>query len=965
MWDSRWVEDEKSTAIPYAGKPFSSKQRIYWRVRIKDDQGTALPWSEPTWFDSGLLEDGDWQGAEWIACTRKIQTEYGPSDTMGPWIAAREDDEPAKKISYKIKFSLPDKYVVYAGAWWNHMSKGEIELMVNGRKGLNGTEGPPTIYYKDYSFYMQRENEVSINLTGVDLSTPVSFGMKIVFADGSKQIIQTSADWVVHLGEIKQPVKVVCGYGKPPLGKAKISPRAPLEVAWYKKDFDVPKEVSAARLYVCGLGYNEPYLNGEKVGDHVLDPGQTDYENVALYSVFDVRDQIKQGTNSLSILLGDGWYNNDRWFSHSRYLYGKPGLRAYLDIRYEDGTHDKLVTGGDWRWKGSGVTMSNLFLGDYIDYRKWHSEWEKPGTQTGWKQVRKVKALSPKLIAQDFPPIRVVREIDPVKTWQIGEKTWVVDVGQNISGWLALDFNEPEGTTMRIRATEMLLEDGKHLDNVPGSFWSCHSSPQHHQIIADGKSHSWRPYFSYHGFRFAEIHGLSKAPTPGQIKCLVVHSDTPVTATFKSSDPLLDRIFKMGIQTHLNNMHSVLEDCPHREKCQWGGDLHTSWATGFHTLDSASFYRQQVRLFYTPPFDPKGIPGRIGVGKRHTNKTLDFTWSVSPLFLAWHNYQVNGDFQSAGDHYDVMRKFLQYFEKNSPDLLPQIHRYGDHAAPEGIPRSPAESQLIAAFNFYAAADRFADFAELLGKADDGQWSHDLAERIRKSIIQKYYDPQKKTFGNGVHDSLALAFGVVDPSEREDVATSLAKIYQENGKKFDGGFMSYNIYPQLTENGYVDLALDMLRNPNYPGIAQSIRDYDATTIFEKFRNDSRGKQLRHSLDHHAMNHPTAWMLNYLAGIRCHPDEPGFRRILLQPYIPTNLEWMEADVKTAYGVIRSAWKQEGEHVNWSFTIPPNSVAEVSLPEAIENLDLDGEKVASNNNIELSAGHYIMSWTNKRSK
>lgn len=962
LWDSGWVEHSKSTAIAYEGKAFAAKQRVFWRVRIKDERGEVSPWSETTRFDGGLLKDSDWQGAEWISCTRELQTEYGPADTMGAWIAAGEGKKPEKEIRYTYSFSLPDKKVVYAGAWWNHVTKGETELMVNRRKGLNGTEGPPSIYYKDYSFYMERENEVSINLTGANASTPVSFGMKIVFADGTEQIVGTSADWMTQIGKKQQAVKVVSEYGKKPLGEAKISPRAPLEVAWYKKDFKVAKEVVQARLYVCGLGYNEPYLNGEKVGDHVLDPGQTDYENVALYSVFDVRDQIRQGENALSILLGDGWYNNDRWFSHSRYLYGKPGLRAYLDIRYSDGTSASVVTGEDWHWKGSGITMSNLFLGDYIDFREWHSEWENSGTPDGWVPARKVEPLSPKLVAQDFPPIRVVREITPVKTWQTGEKTWIVDLGENISGWIGLDFNEPAGTVIRMRMVEMLQEDGVHLDNVPGSFWSCHSSPQHHRIIADGKAHSWRPYFSYHGFRFAEISGLSKAPEPGQIKGMVVHTDSPITAKFESSEPLLDRIFKMGIRTHLNNMHSILEDCPHREKCMWGGDAHSSWATGLQTLDSASFYRELVRVFYTPPFDKRGIPGRIGVGRRHTKQTLDFTWSVSPLYLAWKNYRMNGDLQTAADYYEVMHQFLKFTEKDSTNMMPNIFRYGDHAAPEGIPRAPQDPQLIAGLNFFVAAVRFGEFAEALGKSEDARWSRNLAERIRKSLMKNYYDPKKKTFGNGTHDSLALTFGVLPPTEVEGVADSLAKIYQDNGAKFDGGFMSYYIYPQLTEHGHVDLALRMLLNPDYPGIAQSIRDHDATTIFEKFRDDSRDAQLRHSLAHHAMNHPSAWMLNYLAGIQCHPAEPGFRCLLLAPYIPKDLQRIAAEMETPYGLVKSAWKQSDQRVTWSFTIPPNSVAEVSLPKGVKTLWLDGEeKTETPKSLELGAGSYQIEWEN----
>lgn len=968
LWDSGWVASGKSHAIAYQGKKALAKQRVYWRVRTKNEDGQALSWSDPSWFDAGLLSDRDWQKAEWISCTRKQQDEYGPADVMGDWIVASNEDEKQKTLTYSLDFELPKKHVVYAGAWWNHVDEGSTELKINGTRGLSGPEGPPTVHYKDFSFQMKTENEVSITLTDALTSTPVSFGVQIVFADGTEKIIQTNAQWRVETektqsGETQSTAKVVCRYGQSPLGQAKVSPRQPLPATWYKKDFGIDKKIESAKLYLCGLGYHEPYLNGAKVGDHVLDPGQTDYGQFAHYQTFDVTGELKQGDNTLSILLGDGWYNNNRMFSHDRFRYGNPGLRALVDVTYVDGSRDSVVSDDGWHWKPSGLTESSVFRGDYMDYRKWDDQWMHLGTPDGWKPARQIKPLSPKLIAQDFPPIRVVKEMEPIQTRQIGKKTWLVDLGENISGWIGLEFDESAGTEIRIRCSEMLDADEALLDNVPRSFWNCHAAPQHHRIIADGKPHRWRPYFSYHGFRFAEISGLSKPPTAGQIKGLVVHTDTPVIATFESSDPLLDRIFKMGIRTHLNNMHSILEDCPHREKCLWGGDAHSSWATGLYALDAGSFYRQQTRLFYTPPIDPLGIPGRIGVGKRSTNKTLDFTWSVSPLFTAWRHYQLSGDLQSARDHYQDMLDFLRYFESESEDLLPTIHRYGDHAPPEGIPRTPADPKLIASLNFYAAADRFADFANDLGKKDDARWSRDLAKRIAKSINEQYFDVKNNTYGNGTHDSLALAFGMVDPALRTKVAASLAKVYQDNGKKFDGGFMSYNIYPELTKYGYVDLALDMLRNANYPGIAQSIRDYDATTIFERFREDSRTRQMNSSLDHHAMNHPTAWMLNDIAGIRSRPDKTGMQHLLLAPHFPSGLDRAKGTLETTYGTVVSDWEKEDGSVVWNIEVPPNSFAKLSLPENISDLTIDGEvpkRVSST--FEFLSGTYRLQWTNQ---
>jgi alpha-L-rhamnosidase len=961
-WDSGWVEGPQSIAIPYAGRPAAPREPLFWRVRIRDEDDHSTAWSAPAIFWGGLREERDWLGAAWISCTRELQPEMAPPEVMGAWIAPAAVPGARDTVTLHHSFDLLPKPVVHAGAWWSHTASGSVELMINGRKGLSGAEGPATIHYKDFGFELnEKGNELSLTLTAVAPGTPVSFGMRVVYADGTEQLIQSGGKWRAQVGSAAPfPVAIVGAYGHAPWGEARISPRAPVPVAWYKKDFPVTGSVASARLYICGLGYNEPYLNGQKVGDHVLSPGQADYEEFAHYEVFDAKEHLREGSNSLAVLLGDGWYNNDRMFSHARFAYGKPGLRALLEIRYADGTRTVVTTDETWHWKPSGITAASVFMGDHTDYRQWHDEWREPGTPVGWLPVTEVPPLSPRLIAQDFPPIRVIAEIDPVRTWQTGEKTWIVDLGRNLSGWIALSFDEPAGTTIRIRASEMLAPDGRSMGNVPYSFFNCHAAPQNHSIIADGRPRQWRPHFSYHGFRFAEISGLSRPPAPWQIKGLVVHTEAPVTATFRSSDPLLDRIFKMGIDTHHANMHSILEDCPTREKCLWGGDAHASWATGFQALETAAFYRQQVRLFYTPPLDPLGIPGRIGVGKRSTNKTLDFTWSVSPLFLAWRNYQVNGDLQTAADHYGMMRQFLRFFEQNAPGLIPHIHRYGDHAAPVGIPRDPADSQLIAALNFYAAADRFTDFAQALGRDDDVRWSRDLATRIRQAVVAKYYDAGRHTFGNGTHDSLALAFGLVEPAERAAVAASLAGVYKKNGQQFDGGFMSYFIYPQLAEHGHVDLALAMLRNADYPGIAQSIRDFDATTIFEQFYRDDPAAQRRQSLNHHAMNHPTAWMLNWLAGIRLDPVEPGGRRLVLAPAIPRDLQSVDATMRTAYGLVRSAWHQQEHRVRWQFTIPPNSVASVRLPARVQSVRLDAtNRTWPAAGFELSAGTYLLEW------
>ncbi len=317
------------------------------------------------------------------------------------------------------------------------------------------------------------------------------------------------------------------------------------------------------------------------------------------------------------------------------------------------------------------------------------------------------------------------------------------------------------------------------------------------------------------------------------------------------------------------------------------------------------------------------MPGNVGVGKRISTHFSDFSWAVSPLFLAWRLYQVNGELETARAHYPRMRSFLRYFETHAPGLIPEEAAHGDHAAPEDIERAPQDKQLIAAMNFFAAAQRFAELAEALDEPEDAAWATELAGRIRNAIRERSFDAEEQTYGNGTHDSLALAFGLPLPEERAAVAESLASVYRNNGKQFDGGFMSYHIYPQLTEHGDVDLALDMLRNPNYPGLAWSIANFDATTIWETFSLDPQLQEDR-SLDHHAMNHPSAWLVTHLAGIQA-----DHRQIVLAPHIPHDLDWVQASVKTLHGTVESSWRKKDGAVEWQVVIPANCTADIRPP------------------------------------
>ena len=409
-------------------------------------------------------------------------------------------------------------------------------------------------------------------------------------------------------------------------------------------------------------------------------------------------------------------------------------------------------------------------------------------------------------------------------------------------------------------------------------------------------------------------------------------------------------------------MVNSLVDCPHREKCLWGGDLHASWAFGFYAIDSANFYRHQVRLSYTGQKAPGDVPGNIMVGKRISGNTSSFNWSVSPLFIAWWLYQHWGDTETFRTYYNSIRHFLDYFNEHAIGGIPHLTKLADHAPPVGIEREAPNNELISALNFFAAASRFELMAKALEKNEDVEWARGIAQKSLRAVLQ-FYQADLHSFGNGTHDSLALAFRVLtDPDEERLLAASLVNHYRQNGHKFDGGFLSYWIYPMLSRFGYADDALKMMRNPDYPGPAWSIVHYDATTFWESFMPDE-SMQFNRSLNHHAIDHPAAWLLTDLAGIRLDDSTPGDRKLILSPAVPVNekLDWVEASLHTQQGMVKSSWTKNGNKVSWEFSIPPNSEASLFSPAgaSIKFPHHDVKQRRENGRLILGPGTYRMNW------
>ena len=960
VWDTGRVESKAAWQVPYAGPALKKGERIWWRVKVWDEKGAEGEWSAPAWFEAGLLDDTTWKTAPWISCDRDFSApEPVPAKLMGSWITAPNS---TPFVSFFKDVTLPDKPVVSAMAYWGQSKPSAAGVVVDYEKSkknkaldtlMRGSKGG----FADLAFLLKpgASNRIELRFKNPAKSVTATIGMKIVFADGEEMLVQSGDGWqVLPAGKGGAPVavKVVAPYGDPKFGEAKAFKQTSLPPAWFRGTLQAHEGIRRARLYLCALGQGLAYVNGEPVSDELLAPPQSDYEAFAYYTTHDITSLLKPGPNALAVLLDGGWYHQVGGFK-TVLSYGRPGLKALAVIEYADGRQETFTSGPDWQWKEGAIRAANIYLGEQADFRRDHDEWKQVGDGQGWKAAQVIPPCTPKTVAMDVLPVRRGAPIQPVKRWQIGPRTWLFDMGEVMFGWVRFTIHEPAGTSLRLRYSEY-AKDGK-MENVPLSQWWCHGKMQGDEAVADGKTRVFEPTFTTKSFRYVEVSGVS-AP-PEDFVGVPVQSTAQLLATFESSDPMVNRLFQNGMRTWRNYVAFMTADVP-RERCLWGAESIYSEVPGSYCYDYPTNHRLMLDLWCTGAMTPQGIPGNIGVGKRMTTSTSSYAWSVTPVFIAFDLLVHYGDIEAARPHYELLRRTIRYAEEKGErgGTIPVPHNIGDHAPPKDVARNPASLELVNALIFFEAENRFAHIADALGKPDDAMHARAHAEKVRATIMS-FYDKTKHTFGNGTHDSLALAYGVIEnAAEQQKLAASLVGWYRANGHQFDGGFMSHEIYPQLSRFGYVDDAVKILTNTEPPGPARTVKVYDATTFWEAYYLD-HDFQMNRGLDFIAYSHSIGWMLTDLAGIRYESPalKPGI--LTLAPVFPSSLDHAAATVEIPSGIVRSTWKKESDTIHWNVTVPWNTTATVKLPQfQIGMITLNG-KLVEKNEFTLPTGEWVV--------
>lgn len=670
-----------------------------------------------------------------------------------------------------------------------------------------------------------------------------------------------------------------------------------------------------ARLYVTARGLYEAHLNGTRAGDHELAPGWTDYRDRIDYQTHDVTDLITPGTNVLDVTIADGWWSGYAGFDPRRAgaHYGTfPQLLAELHLDHADGTHEVIATDGTWQARRSRVRYADLLMGECHDLSRAPGDWG-PATVVGTDHAR--------LTAQVAPPVRATEELRARTVTRQGDRH-LVDFGQNIAGRVRLTArNLTPGDRVVIRHGEALDDDGTlHTANL-------RTAKATDVLVAGAGTETlatFEPRFTYHGFRYAEVTGLTEL-SEEDITAVVLHSDTPRTGEFTCDDPGLVRLYENIRWGQRGNFVSVPTDCPQRdERLGWLADAQVFLPTAALNADVAAFFAGWLREVRGAQSDDGGFtnvaPRLAGVADEGAPG-----WADAGVLIPWHLYEVYGDERFLADNLDAMRAWVGFVHRHNPDLVWR-DKVGPHFA-DWLAPVPTPREVVATAYFARSAELTARAAQVLGQPAD----FELAEHIRKTFVEQFWVDGRIAGDTQTAYLLALAFDLL-PDDL--VPRAVARLAELARTGIATGFLGVSlIAPVLDHHGHPGLAHALLRNEDPPSWRYPLR-HGATTVWERWDGytGERGFQVAamNSFNHYALGSVGEWLYRGVAGLGQAPGSVGYRDLLIRPR-PGRLRSASARYESVRGTVRTAWSIVDDVLRLAVTVPPGATATVHVPTA----------------------------------
>ncbi|HMI62802.1 MAG TPA: family 78 glycoside hydrolase catalytic domain [Puia sp.] len=696
-----------------------------------------------------------------------------------------------------------------------------------------------------------------------------------------------------------------------------------LSARYFRKNFDV-RGIRQARLYVAGPGHYEVAINGKAIGDQVLAQAPTDYTKSVSYNTYDVTKECSDGKNVLDVVLGNGRFFTMRPKYKPKKIkeFGFPKLLLQLEITDDKGRRT-IVSDTSWRFTADGpIRSNNEYDGEEYDARKELGGWMKP---------QMVAAPGGRLVAQMNPPIKVMTTIKPVGIKEGKPGVWILDMGQNMAGWVQMSVRGSRGEQVTLRYAETLQKNGElYTANLRDA-----KVTDIYTLKGEGQE-VWHPVFVFHGFRYVEVSGYPGRPGFGDFEGQVVYDDLANVGEFHSSDTILNQLFRNAWWGINSNYKGMPVDCPQRnERMPWLGDRATGSLGESYLFNNGLLYAKWLEDIEESQKADGQLPD---VAPAYWNYYSDnMTWPGVYILIADMLYNQYGDVRPIRRHYASMKKWLRYMSgKYEKDGIITKDKYGDWCVP---PESPelihskdssrnTDGQLIATAYYYHLLGLMGHFSELLHVSADAAEFAGEGEKVRTAFNKKFFVEDHYSNNTVTANLLPLYFGMVPDAKTEVVFKHITDKIESNGGQISTGVIGTQwLMRGLTRYGRADLAYRIASNTDYPSWGYMV-EHGATTIWELWNGDSADPAMNSQNHIMLLGDLLTWMFQDLAGIA--PAAPGFKKIRMKPVFPAGLDFAEASYQTPYGRVSSSWRRKGGAIIWDVVVPANVRAQVYLPD-----------------------------------
>ncbi len=723
---------------------------------------------------------------------------------------------------------------------------------------------------------------------------------------------------------------------------------------YLRKEFSLPSPVSHARIYVTSLGLYELSLNGKRVGDYLFTPGWTSYNKQIQYQTYDVTALLEPGKNCIGAILGDGWYRGYLGWADKRNLYGdKLALLCQMHIVCTDGSQHTIGSDQDWRATTGPILQSDIYNGETYDATQELGSWDLPKyNDITWSPVERLPNPTAILRAQESVPVRQTAEIKPLTLLQTPAGEWVLDMGQNMVGWVRCNFQGERGTKITLYHAEVLDQDGNfYTDNLRTA-----DQKITYTLKGNGKE-TYEPRFSFQGFRYVKIEGFPKPICLNDFTGIVIHSDITPVGSFTCSNDLVNQLQKNILWGQRGNFLDVPTDCPQRdERLGWTGDAQAFISTACFNMHSSTFFTKWLRdLAVDQKSDgvvPHVIPDVLG-----RNSHGSSAWGDAATICPWTLYLYYGDTQVLAEQYPSMKAWVEYIRAQGSNayLWNTGFHFGDWLALDAKENdyTGATDKDFIATAFYAYSTQLLQrTALLLGKTEDASYYQELYAKIVQEFQQEFVTPNGRlTVPTQTAHVLALMFDLLLPKDQKRAIETLVGYIKDQKYHLTTGFVGtpYLCFV-LSDHGYSDVAYTLLQQTDYPSWLYPITK-GATTIWEHWdgmkEDGSFWPKAMNSFNHYAYGAIGDWMYRRMCGIDLDWQNPGFKHIIIRPEINQHFRYAKATHKSMYGEICSGWELTDDQLTLCITIPANTTATVLLPDVQQEQLREGGKPLAETN------------------